>query len=179
VRVRDHIALSTAVAGLTAPYLGRGVLRLWAGSVLVDADHYVWFCVRRRHLSPLAAMRFFNQAHPPQHRSTRLFHNPVALAALLLSGAHRRGLLLVALGMSLHVALDARHEARMDEARAAALERDDFCCRACGARAPALDTHIWRQPWLLPSYGPENVISLCARCHEIAHLREPGGVAWS
>jgi hypothetical protein len=152
---------------------------IWAGGVLVDADHYVWFCVRRRHLSPLAAARFFNQAHPPQQRATRLLHSPAALTALAMAGVRQRGLLLVALGMSLHVALDARHELRMDRARTAALERDEFRCQACGAQVPVPDTHVWRQPWLLPSYGPENVISLCARCHEMAHLPDKGSVAWS
>jgi hypothetical protein len=169
MRVRDHIALSTAGAALLHPWLGRGVLGLWAGSVLIDVDHYAWFCLRHRRCNPRAAVRFFNEAHPPQHSATKLLHSPVAPIAVLLLGARRGWLLPVALGMGMHVALDAHHEARMDEARGAALERDGFSCRACGTRAPHVRTHVRRQPWLLPSYEAENLVALCASCHEDAH----------
>ena len=57
MRVRDHIALSTAGSALLHPWLRRGVLGLWVGSVLVDLDHYVWFCLRQSRCDPLAAMR--------------------------------------------------------------------------------------------------------------------------
>jgi 5-methylcytosine-specific restriction endonuclease McrA len=87
-------------------------------------------------------------------------------------------LLPVALGMALHVALDVGHEARMEAARAAALERDRFSCRVCGRRAPEVGTHLRRQPWLLPSYGVENLISLCDPCHEAAHAQEGGSGLW-
>jgi 5-methylcytosine-specific restriction endonuclease McrA len=84
----------------------------------------------------------------------------------------------VALGMALHVALDVRHEVRMNQARAAAMERDDFSCRACGTRASHVGTHLRRQPWLLPSYDAQNLVSLCAPCHAAAHARERGAGAW-
>jgi 5-methylcytosine-specific restriction endonuclease McrA len=176
MRVRDHIALSTAGAALLGPWVGRGVLGLWAGSVLIDADHYLWFCLRRRGLNPLAALHFFDQVHPPQHSATRMLHSPAALIAAFLLGVRRRGLLPVALGMSLHVALDTHHEVRMSRARRAALERDEFACQACGTRAPTVGTHLEQQPWLFPSYETQNLTSLCDPCHEAAHAR--GRVAW-
>jgi hypothetical protein len=169
MRVRDHIALSTVGAGLLHRWLGRGALGLWAGSVLIDVDHYVWFSLRHRRWSPVAAMRFFNEAHAPQHPATRLLHSPVAPVAVLLLSVRQRPLLTVALGMGLHVALDAHHEARMDEARGAALERDDFSCQVCGTRAAHVGTHLRRQPRLLPSYEAQNLIALCDPCHEAAH----------
>jgi hypothetical protein len=178
VRVRDHIALSTVSAALLSRWAGRGVLGFWAGSVLIDADHYAWYALRQRRPNPLAAVRFFNEPHPPQHAATRLLHSPVALLAVLLLGRRYRQLLPVALGMSVHVALDVHHEARMNKARAAALRRDGFSCQACGARAPRLDTHLWRQPWLLPSYAPQNLISLCSSCHETAHKRGMRSGSW-
>ena len=171
MRVRDHAALSTAGAGLLYPWVGRGVLRPWAASILIDADHYLWFCLRRRRLNPLEAVRFFNEAHAPQHRGTRVLHSPLALLIIMLLGTRRRGLLTVAVGMALHVALDARHEARMHEARAAALHRDEFSCQTCGAQGSTVGVHVWKQPRLLPGYGLENLISLCWTCHEAAHRR--------
>jgi hypothetical protein len=170
MRVRDHVAVSTVPAALVLPWSGRTALNLWAGSVLVDIDHYLWFGVQRRDWNPAAAVRFFNGALPPQHSTTRFLHSPAAAVVLLLLGLHRRWLLSVALGVSLHIALDAQHDTRMAEARLAALARDDYTCQACGTRA-RVGTHLRRQPWLLPSYGPRHLISLCASCHENAHAR--------
>jgi hypothetical protein len=178
MRVRDHVALSTASAALLHPWLRRNAIGLWAGSVLVDLDHYLWFCVRQRCWNPLAAMRFFNEADPPQHAATRALHTPVAPLALLVASTRRRALLPVALGVALHLGLDLRHELRMDEARAEAIRRDDFSCQACGTRASHVGTHLRRQPWLLPSYDAHNLVSLCAPCHAAAHARERGARAW-
>jgi hypothetical protein len=178
VRVRDHIALSTAGAAALRPWLGRDVLGFWTGAVLVDVDHYAWFRVRQGRWSPVSAMRFFNQAHAPQDSTTRMLHSPFALLAVLLFGVCRRRLVSVALGMGLHVALDVHHDARMDQARAAALERDDFTCQACGARTPDVGTHLRRQPLLLPSYSTQDLISLCGPCHDTAHRCGRGFGAW-
>lgn len=179
VRVRDHLVVSSAAAVLLAPWLGRRTAGFLAGSVFIDADHYVWFSLRQRRLNPVAAVRFFNAAEPPQHSATRLLHTPVAVATVLSVGIHRQRLLPVAIGMALHVALDAHHRARMDAARTAALKRDGFSCQACGTQAPPVGAHVWRQPWLLPSYGAHNLISLCARCHAFAHTRAMGASSWT
>jgi hypothetical protein len=169
VRVRDHIVLSTAGTALLYRWAGRRVLGAWVGSIFIDVDHYLWFCWRQRTVDPLAALRFFNTAGPPHHPGTRLLHIlPVPLSVLLL-GARRQGALPVALGMILHVAMDAYHEARMGEARAAALRRDHATCQACGASEVNVSTHLSRQPWLLPSYRVQNLITLCSGCHEAAH----------
>jgi 5-methylcytosine-specific restriction endonuclease McrA len=169
MRVRDHIALSTAGAALLRPWLGSGALALWAGGVLIDADHYVWFCLRERRASPLAALQFFNEAHPPQHSATRALHTPAALVGAMVASLRWPQLRAPVFGMSVHIALDLCHDARMSRARAAALERDDCLCAECGARAESMDAHLARQPWLLPSYRAQNVISLCGPCHEAAH----------
>ena len=169
MRVRDHIALSTTGAALVHPWLRNDALGVWAGSVLIDVDHYLWFCVRKRSCSLIAAVRFFNQAHSPQHAGTRAFHSPAAPLLLLLFGVRRRALSWVAVGMLLHIALDVQHELRMDRARAAALERDAFTCQMCGVRGPDVGTHVRTQPWLLPSYEAENIVALCDPCHEAAH----------
>jgi hypothetical protein len=169
VRVRDHIALSTAGATLLVPWARRDGLAFWAGGVLIDADHYLWFCVRERSLSPRAAVAFFNRPGAPQHRATHLLHSRPALLSVLLLGLRRHRLLPLALGMSVHVAADAAHEARMSEAREQALKRDRFACQTCGATGSAVGTHVMRQPLLMPSYETQNVISLCDPCHELAH----------
>jgi hypothetical protein len=181
VRVRDHLVLSAAGTVLLRPWTHRSALGLIAGGVLIDADHYAWFCLRHRRLNPATAIRFFNGADPPRHPGTRLLHTPGALVAALAAGLRWPRLLPVAVGMGLHVALDARHEARLGQARAAALERDEFCCQSCGspgAPAASIETHIRHQPWLLPSYAAHDLISLCHGCHETAHARRRGPGPW-
>lgn len=179
MRVRDHILLSTAAAAVLAPRLGRDAAGVWAGGVLVDVDHYLWFCARHRRLSPRAAARFFNAAHPPQTSATRALHHPLSVAAVLALAVRLRRLRPLALGVSIHVGLDLHHEACMSRARSKALARDRYSCRSCGAQTPHLDTHLVRQPWLLPNYGMGNVVALCDRCHEVAHARTHEVATWS
>jgi hypothetical protein len=173
MRVRDHVAIGTAAAALVSPWAKTDAIGLWAGSVLIDADHYLWFCVRHGRVNPVAAVRFFHEPHAPQHRRTRVLHSPTALLAAFALALPRPRLLALAVGMGLHVGLDAYHDRRMAAARLSALERDDLTCRGCGARGRGVGTHLGRQPWLMPAYGPENLVSLCGACHERAHAR-PG-----
>jgi hypothetical protein len=178
MRVRDHILFSTVTATATSPWLGASALGLWAGGVLIDADHYVWYCLHKRCMNPGASVRYFNGADVAQDVATHALHSPLALIAALGLGVRKRRTLPIVVGMSLHVALDAQHRARMKGARARALRRDQRSCRACGSRAPDVGTHLWRQPWLLPSYRTSDLVTLCAPCHEAAHADKTGALAW-
>jgi hypothetical protein len=178
MRVRDHLVVSTLGAALLAHRAGRAAVGLWAGGVLIDADHYFWFCLSHHTVSTRRAIRFFNDAHPPQHAGTRALHSPGALALAGGLALRRARLRPVALGMGMHVLLDACHETRMKRARAAALRRDDFACQACGSRAGDVGTHVWHQPRLMPSYATRNLVSLCPSCHEMAHRRAAGVGSW-
>lgn len=172
MRVRDHIALSTAGAALLYPLVGRRVLAAWAASILIDADHYVWFCIRAHRLSPLQAFQFFNQADPPQHPATRFLHSPTVISLALLLGVGTRKMMPAAIGMAMHAAMDSYHAARLDQSRAAALRRDNFTCQSCGEHSLEVVAHLDRQPPLMPSYRTENLVVLCPRCHEEAHARQ-------
>lgn len=169
MRVRDHVALSSAAAVLLYPKLGRSVLGAWAASIFIDVDHYLWFVVRKRRLNPVAAVRSFNSAESREDSETRRLHHPVVLASLLLLSTRRRALLLPALGMTFHVGLDVYHRARTARAKAAALDRDRSTCQVCGAKDRHVVAHLWRQPGLLPSYRVEHIVTLCGDCHEVAH----------
>jgi hypothetical protein len=163
--------VSTAGAALLYPRLGRSVLGGWAASILIDADHYVWYVVRERRMNPVSAVRFFSEARPPHHRSTRVLHSPAVLLTMLLLGARYPKALPLAIGMSAHAALDLLHESRMDSARTKALQRDEYTCQTCGETTRGVDAHLRRQPWLLPSYRPQNLIALCSACHDAEHAR--------
>ncbi len=171
MRVRDHVALSTLAAAALYPALKRKALVPWAASLLIDVDHYAWFTVERGSLSPIEAVRFFNQAQPPQHSGTRRLHSPDVLLAFLLASFLWRPLRLVFYGLLFHVALDVTHGTLTAEARRRTLERDHATCRRCGAHDATVVAHIWRQPPLMPSYKIDHLVSLCGPCHELAHTK--------
>jgi hypothetical protein len=177
MRVRDHIALSTGAAAVLYPRLRRAVVVPWAASILIDADHYLWFVVRYRRLSPAAAVRLFNQAGGPKHAATRPLHHPVTLLLLLLAGRRWPTAALPVAGLAFHAGLDAYHRARTADSQRVALIRDRFTCRVCRAQSPGVVAHLWRQPRLLPSYRVEHFVALCADCHEAAHARGSRAVA--
>lgn len=172
MRVRDHVLISSAAAALLSPGLRRAALVPWVASILIDVDHYAWFCFSERSLDPIAAVRYFNGANPPQHAGTRLLHHPVLLLCLLVLGFRWRLAALLALGMTFHVGVDIFHLVRMNRARRGALRRDRHICQVCGVRGPQVVAHVWRQPRLLPSYRVEHLISVCPDCHERAHASD-------
>lgn len=178
MRVRDHVALSSALAALAYPRLRRAVLVPWAASILIDVDHYLWFLARHRRLSPAAAVDEFTSAAAPRHAATRSFHHPAVLLGLLLAGRRRRAVSLMVTGMAFHVGLDTYHRSRTVGAQATTLNRDKYRCRVCGVQNSAdvaVVAHLWRQPRLLPSYRPEHFVTVCTDCHSAAHA--PGAVA--
>ena len=175
MRVRDHVALATGAAALLYPRLGASVAVPWAASIFIDVDHYLWFLARHGSVNPVAAVRLYNQADAPQHRATRPFHHPAAMALLLLAGRRRRAAALPLLGIAFHVALDTYHRKRTAAVKATALRRDDFTCQVCGAQTADVVAHLWRQPRVLPSYARDHFVAVCGACHEAAHAR--GAVA--
>ena len=172
MRVRDHIAISTAAAAVLLPFVGKKNVALgWAGSILIDADHYLWFVANERRIDPVAAVNFFNEAQPPPATNVRWFHHPVVLAGVAAAAVKRRSLLPVAIGMAAHAALDIYHDARLQRVRAAVLRRDGYRCQECGVRDETVTAHTARQPQVLPSYKLSNYVALCGPCHTAAHQR--------
>jgi hypothetical protein len=172
VRVRDHVALTSLGVALLYPHLRRSALAPWAVGILLDVDHYLWFCAHERTVSLKKAVRFFNQAQPPQHAGTRALHHPLVLPLLVALSVPWRGARLLLMGFVFHVSLDIYHQIRLTGARRETLRRDNFTCQRCGARERDVVAHLWRQPLLLPSYRIDHFISLCGRCHEMAHSKE-------
>lgn len=171
MRVRDHVLLSTGGASLLYPWIRGRVIIPWAASILIDLDHYLWFCMHERSMDLRQAVRYFNQAQPSKHAGTRLLHHPGVLLLLLILSARWRWAALLLTGMTFHIGLDIYHNSRLDRAREAALHRDRRTCQQCGVWGPSVVAHQWGQPRLLPSYRPDYLTSLCARCHEVAHVK--------
>ena len=175
MRVRDHVVLASGAAAVLLPRVGASVVVPWAASIFIDVDHYLWFLARHRRVNPVAAVRLYNSADAPQHQATRPFHHPGFALLLLLLGRRERAAVLALTGMAFHVSLDAYHRARMADAKATALIRDQFRCQICGGSGPNVVAHLWRQPRVLPSYRVEHLVAVCDGCHQAAHAR--GAVA--
>lgn len=176
MRVRDHVALSTAAAALLYPKLRSRILPAWATSILIDVDHYLWYALRNRTVNPVTAVRHFNSADAPEHSETRLLHHPLVLLALGAVSVFVPAVRMPLVGMTFHVGLDTYHRARVTEARAAARLRDENRCQVCGATEGTL-VHLWRQPSLLPTYDVDDFVTVCNRCHEVAHSNRREAIA--
>src|SRR5262249_2220308 len=137
---------------LLYPRLRGAVLAPWAVCILLDVDHYLWFCVHERTLSLKKAVRFFNQAQPPQHAGTRALTHPRTwpLFGGLSAPWRPPGFPLVVFLSNL--SLNIYPKIRLPRPRRKALRRDDFTCQRCGAQGADVIAHQWRQPPLLPSY---------------------------
>ena len=72
-----HAAYGAAAALLATPWLRGGSLAMWAGSVFIDVDHFLWYVQRRRDLSLRRAYRFFLAVRAGEKRlesDARPFH---------------------------------------------------------------------------------------------------------
>lgn len=175
MRVRDHVAISTAASVALFPWLRRAIFVCWVSSIMIDVDHYLFFSVHERTIDPRKAVRYFNQAQPAQHAGTRVLHHPLVLLLLFALLGRWRWARLMLLGMAFHVGIDVFHGTRLRAVRSVALRRDGQTCQRCGAQGTDIVAHMFRQPRLLPAYRPEDLICLCSACHERAHAQ---GIEW-
>ena len=172
MRPKEHATLSTAAAIIALPWLKKDIWLPFASSILIDVDHYLWHVVAYRTLSLRAAMRYFNQADPPQLMEARLLHHPLVLGTLLFFALRLRSrtLGLILAGLLFHVSLDAIHVTQMGNLKRSLSKQADNICPKCGQHFDALQLHTtYFAPNLLDRYNPQHFIVLCPICHEQAH----------
>ena len=170
----------TAGAALLRPWARpRRAWRLVAGGVLIDADHYVVVLPAPAPPEPGGGRALLQWGRPAAARGDP---RPPQSAALLLGVfCGRAPPAAAAAGRRWAWACTSRwtpitRRAWTRRARPRCM-RDRLSCQACGSQARRSDTHLQRQPWLLPSYAPQNLISLCRPCHESRPRARDGGHA--
>ncbi len=174
MRVQEHVMLSTGAALVALPFLKKDVWIPLATSVLIDVDHFLWYAVTYGTLNLKEAVRYFEQADPPQLPEARLFHNPLLLGLLLFLAARLRSrlLMLVLLGLLFHISLDAIHVAQMGRLKRELSTQAQRTCPECGANFEPLQLHTLHfASNLLDRYNPQHFVVLCPDCHELAHAK--------
>ena len=169
---KEHVTLSAAAAVLALPWLKQDIWLPFASSILIDVDHYLWHAVAYRTLSLRAAVRYFNQADPPQLLEARLLHHPLLLGTLLFLSVRLRSrpLALLLAGLLFHVSLDAFHVTQLSYLKRSLSQSANNTCAECDQRFDALQLHTTHKTSnLLERYNPQHFVVLCATCHEQAH----------
>ncbi len=118
---KQHAAWGAAAALALAPLLRGRSITLWASSVLFDSDHYVWYALNKRDLSPVRAYRYFIGLRNGEIKhdkgwwhDARPLHGPYTVAVLGLLALRWRTLRPVFLGVLFHSLLDAYAEHRLN-----------------------------------------------------------------
>jgi hypothetical protein len=178
MRVQEHLKLSTVAAVAVSPWLKKDTWIPFVASILIDADHYLWHAVTHRTLSLRAALRFFNQADPPQTSAMKFMHQPLFLALLLFAGVRLRSrlLLLILAGLLFHVSLDVVHASQMSRLKRTLREAAHNTCPECGQFVDDLQLHtVHYTRNLLDRYNSRHFVVLCPTCHEKAHASSHQG----
>jgi hypothetical protein len=172
MRVQDHFKLSTAAAIIVLPWLKTDIWIPFVASIFIDVDHYLWYAIAHRTLSLRAALRYFEQADPPQLQQARVLHHPLILGSVLFLAIRLRSRLLSLLlaGLLFHVSLDAIHVRQMSSLKRRLSEQAKNICQECGRPFDALQLHtVYFATNPLDRYNAQYFIVLCPTCHEKAH----------
>jgi membrane-bound metal-dependent hydrolase YbcI (DUF457 family) len=113
----SHAVAGAAVALALAPWLRQRSAALWAGSVLIDVDHYVWYVAQRHDLSLRRAYAYFVAAKlgaVDRGGDARPLHGPINVGWMALLAWRWPAFRPVFLGVLLHSLLDAYGERRLD-----------------------------------------------------------------
>ncbi len=117
----QHAAYGGLASLALLPVLKRQSVTMWAASVLIDTDHYVWYAIKKRDLSLLRAYRYFRTEHYDDAANrqgllpdARILHGPVNVSLLGLLACFVPPLRAVFLGVLVHSLLDAYAERRLN-----------------------------------------------------------------
>ncbi len=178
-----HALTSTAIAGGWARWRGRFPWAWWLASVLVDADHFLWYGTRTGDWHPVRVWRGIHDENVRQGARDMPLHRwPVILVLLGLALRHRP-LRAWAVGLLTHRLLDTwsrwwprrvYHRRRRRYARlwAQVAARQGRRCAWCGTAEGALELHHRRPRWAGGQDNADNLVLLCPPCHRRAHGRE-------
>jgi predicted nucleic-acid-binding Zn-ribbon protein len=172
MQTKEHVKLSAAAAALALPWIKKDIWIPFSASILIDVDHYIWYAVTHRSLSLKEALRFFNQADPPQTQAMKFLHQPLTLGLLLFLAIRLRSrtLALILAGFLFHVSLDVIHVTQMSNLKRTLGDNVQHICPECGKEERPLQLHTKHYASnILDKYNPEYFVVLCGDCHAKLH----------
>ncbi len=118
----DHMKYAAGVALGLSPLLKKNALPFWLGSVLIDADHVLWYAAKFRDLNPLHAYTYLRERHgrpadPMEPPPVIIFHYFELLAPLALLLGRFSWTRAFFGGMLVHMALDAYEDITSSKGR--------------------------------------------------------------
>lgn len=143
----EHVAYGGAASLLILPAVGPQAALFFAGSVLIDVDHYIdyLYFARFRDWSPFSMLRFHGRMakhkRDPRLLALEAFHTAEFFAAFLAAGLFFRSapLLLIFAGMAFHIALDLYRLMQQGAVRVRALSFFEYAVRASRMRRQGID----------------------------------------
>lgn len=106
--LKQHILVGTvaaaAVSGYVSPQAG---IALLAGSVLIDADHYLWYAAKFKDGSLRRAVRFFEAKEADHYYCLCVLHTVEAIAVYIAGVLFMQGpIFWISAGCIMHMVLD-------------------------------------------------------------------------
>ncbi|NJN16723.1 MAG: hypothetical protein HC822_10840 [Oscillochloris sp.] len=163
---KTHLLSSLALAVVRYPHRPLAAALVVAGGTMIDVDHFLLYALQTGDWSLSGALHYNRYRHTlrvrgdtrPRYGSLRsLIHHPWILLPLIwIAAGRRRFLRPVALGLSLHLALDYMDWPRYK----AAMQRAGGRCAVCGAAGRPLQVVVRRRQEQL------HYEAQCRRCRE-------------
>lgn len=103
-----HFIIGLILVILLYPIYGIKVLIILASSILIDADHYLWYIIRIKSFNLVNAFKFYkNKKLRMRYKNLlHLFHTSEFLIILLVLSFYYEFLFLVLIGVVVHLSLD-------------------------------------------------------------------------
>lgn len=170
MKIRTHIATGVLGGALMVPVSGRGALAFCCAAAFADLDLYAYHVVRHRSLSLRAAARYYSTLAGRRERPFKALHHPAVLLGVFSAGRRYSMLRGLALGLSLHAALDGwgkwRHAGLVRTLRA----RSGGACELCGRyRSPIARMEPLRIDPASARHTPEAWLLVCRPCNDRRH----------
>jgi hypothetical protein len=111
MKFTSHIILTAPLAGLTAWQAGlEPTAWLYAGALLIDVDHYIFYAMRTRRYNPVEMFSWYTESDkhctPSSYYGLHIFHAAEIFLLLALVASFRPMVAWMLLGMGFHLILD-------------------------------------------------------------------------
>ncbi|MFC1741653.1 hypothetical protein ACFL3V_03905 [Nanoarchaeota archaeon] len=107
MKFAPHFFSSIALTAVLYPFFGWASLMAFVGGFIVDIDHYFYFVLRKRSLSPRGAWKYYYERKLMADRPMiNIFHTAEAFVAVGVFALFSTPAMILAAGFLMHMILD-------------------------------------------------------------------------